>query len=411
MPVSPKAPPAAWSRTVAHADMDAFYASVEQLDRPELRGKPILVAHPGRRSVVTTASYEARPFGVGSAMPLAKARRLCPQALVVPPRFDRYAAVSAMIMRVFADFSPKVEPLSLDEAFLDMTGAEGLFGPPAEMGTRLKRAVREATGLTVSVGIANSKYVAKVASDLHKPDGLTIVEPSDVLAFLHPLPIRRLWGAGPRTAQILERLGLRTIGDVAHAPIERLQAALGSLGPHLHALSVGDDPRDVESDREIQSIGHEETLEYDVRGIDAVLPLLLRAADRVAERLRANGLVAGGVRVKLKTASFRLMTRQARLETSTCASKPLFATATELLDEFPWDEPLRLVGMAVYDIENDSAPRQGTLFDRETEKRQRDLDRALDSVRARFGDTAVRRANEIDAGSDLARRRDGRPRR
>jgi DNA polymerase-4 len=401
--------PGGWARIIAHADMDAFYAAVEQLDRPELRGKAILVAHPGRRSVVTTASYEARPFGVGSAMPLAKARRLCPQAIVVPPRFDRYAEVSAAIMRVFGDFSPKVEPLSLDEAFLDMTGAEGLFGPPAEMGRRLKRAVQGATGLTVSVGIANSKYVAKVASDHKKPDGLTIVAPDEVRAFLDPLPIRRLWGVGPRTAEIVERLGFRTIGEVARAPAEGLLAALGSLGPHIHALAMGDDPRDVETDREAQSIGHEETLEFDIRGKQAVLPLLLRAADRVAERLRANGLVAAGVRVKLKTARFRLMTRQARLRSSTAASKPIFLAARRLLDAFPWDEPLRLVGLAAFDLESDEAPLQGALFHRDADKRNVDLDRALDSVRARFGDTAVRRASEIDADPD--RRRDRRFRR
>jgi DNA polymerase IV len=388
--------------------MDAFYAAIEQLDRPELRGKPLLIAHPGRRSVVTTASYEARPFGVGSAMPLGKARQLCPQAIVVPPRFERYAAVSASIMRVFGDFSPKVEPLSLDEAFLDMTGAEGLFGPPVEMGRRLKAAVRQATGLTASVGVANSKYVAKVASDLQKPDGLVVVAPGEVRAFLDPLPIRRLWGVGPRTAEIVERLGLRTIGEVARTPVQRLEKALGSLGPHLHALSIGDDRREVEPDREAQSIGHEETLQDDVRSKKEVLPLLLRAADRVAERLRAGDLVAGGVRVKLKTASFRLMTRQTRLDSPSCASKPLFVAASSMLDDFPWDEPFRLVGMAAYDLESGRAPVQTMLFDRETKKRQLELDCALDSVRARFGDTAVRRGSEVEEGSDPRRRRDGR---
>jgi DNA polymerase IV len=405
---TPTAGPSAWARIIAHADMDAFYAAIEQLDRAELRGKPILVAYPGRRSVVTTASYEARPFGVGSAMPLARARQLCPQAIVVAPRFDRYADVSAVIMRVFADFSPKVEPLSLDEAFLDMTGAEGLFGLPVEMGRRIKRAVQSATGLTVSVGVADSKYVAKVASDHRKPDGLTVVAPAEVRAFLDPLPIRRLWGVGPRTAEVVERMGLRTIGDVARAPIARLASELGSLGPHLHALSIGEDPREVEPDREAQSIGHEETLEYDVRGKDAVRPLLLRAADRVAERLRASDLVAAGVRVKLKTASFRLMTRQARLASPARSGKPLYAAAVRLLDAFPWDEPLRLVGLAAFDLESDRAPMQRGLFDRVGEKRQTDLDRALDSVRTRFGEGAVVRASEI--GADPKRRRDGRTR-
>jgi len=397
----------AWPRTILHADMDAFYAAIEQLDRPELRAKPILVAHPGRRSVVTTASYEARPFGVGSAMPLARARRLCPQAIVVEPRFERYAEVSAVIMRVFGDFSPRVEPLSLDEAFLDMTGAENIFGPPAELGRRLKAAVLEATGgLTVSVGIAYCKFVAKVASDHQKPDGLTIVAPDEVRAFLDPLPIRRLWGVGPKTAPLLESMGLATIGDVARTPVERLEKGLGSLGPHIHALALGEDSRAVEIDREAQSIGHEETLEHDVRTREEALPLLLRAADRVGERLRSSRLVASGVRVKLKTASFRLLTRQARLSSPTCAGKPLYLAAERLLGAFPWDEPLRLVGLAAFDLSSDTAPRQTELFDREEGEQQTDLDRALDSVRARFGDDAVRRASDVDP----RRRRDGRAR-
>ena len=399
---------AKWPRVIVHADMDAFYAAIEQLDRPELRGKPILVGFPGRRGVVSTASYEARPFGVGSAMPMVTARRLCPQAIVVPPRFDRYVEVSSTIMGVFARFSPRVEPLSLDEAFLDMTGAEGLFGPPAEMGESLRRAVKEATGLTVSVGVSCTKYVAKVASDFHKPDGLTVVPPDQVLAFLHPLPVRRLWGVGPRGAEAFERLGLRTIGEVAAASPALLASELGSLGPHVWALAHGDDPREVETEREAKSIGHEETLEWDIEGVEAVRPLLLRAADRVAERLRANGLGADGVRVKLKTASFKLMTRQRRLDDRTSSAGPLYEAALSLLDEFPWDEPLRLVGLAAYDLSPGGLPAQGDLFRQAERRRNAELDRALDSVRAKFGDDAVKRASEV--GDDPRRRRDGRVR-
>jgi len=208
----------AWPRIVAHADMDAFYAAVEQLDDPRLRGRPLLVGPPGARGVVLTASYEARPHGVGSAMPMVTARRLCPNAVVVPPRFERYQEVSAAIMRVFADFSPEVEPLSLDEAFLDMTGSEGLFGDPETMGRRLKAAVRDATGgLTVTVGLSAIKYVAKVASGYKKPDGLTVVPPESAKAWLAPMPVSRLWGAGQKTEPRLHALGLRTIGDVADA--------------------------------------------------------------------------------------------------------------------------------------------------------------------------------------------------
>lgn len=402
--------PRSWPRIILHADMDAFYAAVEQHDDPSLRGKPILVGFPGRRSVVSTASYEARPFGVGSAMPMAQAQRLCPQAVIVPPRFERYAEVSGVIMGVFGRFSPLVEPLSLDEAFLDMSGAEGLFGPPAAMGEKLRAAVREATGLTVSVGVSITKYVAKVASDARKPDGLTVVPPDEVLAFLHPLPVRRLWGVGPKSAEALERLGLHTIGDVARASLALLAAELGAQGAHVQALAVGDDPREVIPDQEAKSIGHEETLELDVVGPEQVKPLLLRAADRVAERLRANAVMAGGLRVKLKGASFKLSTRQRRLAEPTSSAKPLYEAALALLDEFPWDEPLRLVGLAAYDLARGVLPVQGDLFTQADTRKQAGLDRTLDSLRARFGDDAVKRASELD-GPDVDRRRDGRVRR
>ena len=227
-----------WPRVVAHADMDAFYAAIEQLDDPMLRGRPILVGPPSNRGVVLTASYEARPYKVGSAMPMARARQLCPAALVVPPRFERYQQVSKIIMSVFGNFSPDVEALSLDEAFLDMTGTEKLFGTPSQIGNRLKDAIREATGgLTASVGLSGTKYVAKVASGYRKPDGLTVVPPAQARAWLAPLPVSSLWGAGPKTETRLRALGLQTIGDVATCNPEFLTRALGSAGAHFHAGS------------------------------------------------------------------------------------------------------------------------------------------------------------------------------
>jgi DNA polymerase IV len=386
-----------WPRVIVHADMDAFYAAVEQLDRPELRGKPVIIGHPGRRGVVATASYEARPFGVGSAMPMARARKLCPQGIIVPPRFERYQEVSRLVMDAFASFSPRVEALSLDEAFLDMTGAEGLFGPPSEMGRRIKAKVKEVTGgLTVSVGVAPTKYVAKVASDVRKPDGLTVVPDDEVRAFLDPLPIRRLWGVGPKTEPQLHRLGLRTIGDVARAGRTLLVSELGALGEHIDALSRGEDPRDVEPDRDAKSLSHEETLEWDIRGPEAVRPYLLRAADTVAARLREAGLLAGGVRVKLKTASFRLMTRQTRLERPTDSAPPLYEAGLSLLESFEWDEPLRLVGLGGTKLSASAALRQGELFAPESEQRQARLDRTLDRVRDKFGDGALKRASDLD---------------
>jgi DNA polymerase-4 len=226
--------------------MDAFYAAIEQLDDPTLRGRPVLVGPPSSRGVVLTASYEARPYSVGSAMPMARARRLCPDAVIVPPRFDRYQEVSATIMEVFSNFSPDVEALSLDEAFLDMTGSEQLFGDPESMGRQLKSAIRDVTGgLTASVGLSASKYVAKVASAFQKPDGLTVVPPEDATAWLAPLPVSRLWGAGPKTQRRLHDLGLYTIGDVASADVRFLSAKLGRAGTHFHTLAQADDPRPV----------------------------------------------------------------------------------------------------------------------------------------------------------------------
>lgn len=375
--------------------MDAFYAAVEQLDDPSLRGKPVLVGGTSLRAVVSTASYEARPFGVGSAMPMAEARRRCPDAIVVPPRFDRYQEVSAAIMEVFARFSPLVEPLSLDEAFLDMTGSEGLFGRPEAMGRALKAAVLEATaGLTVSVGLSTTKYVAKVASDHRKPDGLTVVPPGEVTSFLWPLPVTRLWGVGDKTRARLEAMGLHTIGEVAHARRELLEERLGSMGGHVHHLAWGEDDREVSGEREAKSVGAESTLEHDIVGREAILPHLRRAAERVGRRLRRHALVASGVRVKLKTHDFRLHTRQGRLASPTDSTRTLLEGAVELLDHFDLGVPMRLVGVAAFDLADRGQPVQGELFDDGEADRRRRLDRAIDSILDRFGDAAVRRGSD-----------------
>lgn len=380
---------ARWPRIVLHADMDAFYASVEQRDRPELRGKPVVVGGLGRRGVVSTASYEARPFGVHSAIPMAEARRLCPGAVFLAPDFPRYEAESEKIREVFHRFSPLVEPLSLDEAFLDMTGAEGLFGPPREMGAALQRAVFEATGLTVSVGVAPCKFVAKVASDLRKPSGLTVVPPEEVRRFLAPLEVGRLWGVGPKTRQRLVSLGFRTIGDVAAAPEERLASLLGEAGRHLRRLALGEDPRPVLGEREALSIGAEETFEEDLTGAEALLPSLRKAAERVASHLRREGLVAGGVRVKVKTARFALHTRQALLPRPTDTWEELLAEARRLLGRFDLREPVRLCGMAAYRLEPRRLPRPGSLFEEEERGRRRKAEEVVDTLRERFGRSVI----------------------
>jgi len=384
-----------WTKVIAHADMDAFFAAVEQRDRPELRGLPVIVGGTGRRGVVCTASYEARPFGVHSAMPTAEARRLCLDAVYLKPDFARYQEVSDRVMEAFGRFSPSVEPLSLDEAFLDLTGTEGLFGPPAEAGRRLKRAVLEATGgLTVSVGIASTKFVAKVASDFRKPDGLTIVPPAEALAFLRPLQVSRLWGVGPKTAPRLEALGLRTIGDVESADEAFLVSQLGSLGVHIHRLSHALDEREVEPDREAKSIGSEVTLEEDAVGVEEVRPHLRRAAAIVARRLREEKLLASGLRVKLKTFRFRLLTRQGPLSPPADSENDLYREACRLLSEFDLSVPMRLVGLAAFDLASPSRPVQNGLFEGKERDTRRRLDRTLDALKERFGDRAIRWGDE-----------------
>jgi DNA polymerase-4 len=385
-----------WPRVVVHADMDAFYASVEQRDDPSLRGKPVIVGGSSRRGVVLTASYEARPFGVGSAMSMARALRQCPQAVVVPPHFDRYVEVSRKVMDVFHDFSPTVEALSLDEAFLDMTGAEGLFGSPEDMGRKLRAAVKAAVQLNVSVGISTTKYVAKVASDFRKPDGLTLVPEAQVRHFLDPLPVQKLWGVGPKTVPRLHAIGLRTVGDVARASPSWLTAQLGSLGDHVRRLSLGEDPREVIPDRDGRSTGHDRTLEHDVIGVEAITPHLRHAADDVAHRLRRSGILAHGVRVKLKTRDFQIHTRQKKLDEGTDSAGPLLDAALSLLPAFDLSEPMRLVGLAAFDLGDARAPRQGDLFADPGLERRRKLDRALDAVREKFGDAALRRASDAE---------------
>ena len=385
---------AKWPRVIVHADMDAFYAAIEQLDDPALRGRPLLIGPPSARGVVLTASYEARPFGVGSAMPMARARKLCPQALVVPPRFERYQEASATIMRLFSEFSPHVEPLSLDEAFLDMTGSERLFGSPEQIGTKLKRAVRDATGgLTASVGISGTKYVAKVASGHGKPDGLTIVAPADAAVWLAPQPVSNLWGAGPKTTARLEQLGLRTIGAVAELDPVRLELELGALGRRFQALARGLDARIVAGARAARGLSSERTLEGDISGRAAVEPYLRSAAETVARRLRRRGERANGVRVKLKRTDFQVVTRQRALAKPTDVSVELYGAAAPLLDSMDLRGPFRLVGLGAFDLDS---PLEGSQIALPiVDGRARRLETTIDGLRERFGTSAVQRASEL----------------
>ena len=374
--------------------MDAFYAAIEQLDDPSLRGQPLLVGPPSARGVVLTASYEARPYGVGSAMPMATARRMCPSAVIVPPRFDRYQEVSAKIMSVFANFSPDVEALSLDEAFLDMTGSEQLFGDPKSIGRRLKEAVREVTGgLMASVGLSATKYVAKVASACRKPDGLTVVPPEEAKAWLAPLPVSWLWGAGPKTQARLHLLGLHTIGDVADADVKLLSTKLGSAGLQFHTLAQAEDPRPVIGRRASKSVGSEHTLDEDVRDKADIKLHLRRSADTIGRRLRKKNYAAFGVGVKLKTADFQIVTRQHRLSEPTDVAERLYSVGVALLNHVDHPGPFRLVGLVAYDLVDINNLVQLDLFS--AFARQRQLEVAIDGLAERFGTTVVYRADDL----------------
>jgi DNA polymerase-4 len=390
-------------RTILHADMDAFYAAVEQRDRPELRGRPVIIGGYGARQVVSTASYEARKFGVHSAMPGKRARQLCPDGIFVEPRMAHYARISEQIHEVFDTFTDDVEPLSLDEAFLDVTGSRALFGDGRAIAERIKREVFERTRLRVSVGVATSKYVAKVASDLDKPDGLVVVEPGTEKAFLADLPLSRLWGVGPATRALLERAGLRSIRDVQSRSRQQLVDGFGDkLGAHLFVLANGLDERRVVRDRAARSIGHEMTFAEDLAGRDEVREVLLQLAEMVGRRLRRAGQRASVVRLKLRHPPFETSQRQ-RKGAPTDDDLELFRVAGELLDTV-WDgrRPIRLLGVTgadLVDADEAAAPKpvQGSLFavaeeqpEAERSEQRSKLLQAMDAIRDRHGEGAVR---------------------
>ena len=393
-----------WTRAVLHVDMDAFYASVEQRDRPELRGKPVVIGGDGPRSVVSTASYEARVFGVKSAMPGVIARRLCPQAIFLPVRMAHYVEVSRKLMHIFSRFSPTVEPLSLDEAFLDATGTEALFGTAAELAWSVQRAVREELALPCSVGVASNKFVAKVASDFKKPAGIVVVSPGEERAFLAPMPVERLWGVGPKTAERLRADGYDVIADVAAADPQLLHSRYGGLGHHLHALANGHDDRPVDDERERKSLGAERTLDVDISGVDAVRRQLGPLFEEVASGLRKANLRAGGVRLKIKYSDFHRMSREQLLAEPALDSASLRVAIEHLLPKLDLQRPIRLVGLTATHLVAADAPRQASLFEAPQTARSEALGRALDAINGKLGKgsivrgTLTRRIDDIDRG-------------
>jgi DNA polymerase-4 len=378
---------------VLHADLDAFYASVEVLKDPGLRGRPLLVGGVGARGVVTSASYEARAYGCRNAMPMAQARRLCPRAVAIPPDFASYRRHSAQVMRMFRDLTPLVEPLSLDEAFLDVRGARALLGDAPAIARRLRARVREEVGLALTVGVAPNKFLAKLASTRGKPDGLLVVPAGRALDFLHPLPVAALWGAGRATSETLARYGLRTVAEVAATPRATLERALGqAAGAHLHELAWGRDERPVVPFEAAKSVGSEETFAADIDDPERLAREVLRCAVRVGRRLREAGLAGRTVTLKLRFDDFRTITRSRTLPDPTDDDARLHAVAADLLARLRLGRAaVRLVGVSVGNLAGSGAPEQLRLG--EDRPGWRAAVRAADAVRERFGERAVERAS------------------
>ncbi len=401
-------PPDDTGCTVLHVDMDAFYASATLLSHPELVGTPVIIGG-GNRGVVLSATYEARRFGVTSAMPMARARRMCPQATVLPPEHDLYARISAGVMETFRSVTPVVEPLSLDEAFLDVSGAVRRLGSPATIGQALRDTVHDEQGITCSVGVAPSKFVAKLASNLAKPDGMVVVPRDEVVPFVQQLPVAALWGVGDRTEEQLLRLGLRTVADIAHTPLDTLVRALGeATGHHLHELAWGRDPRPVEREQREKSIGSDTTFDEDVDDAAEVRRHLLALSERTAARMRAAGLSGRTVTLKVRFSDFTTITRARTLREPTDSGRALHDAAVSLFDALGLQRArIRLVGVRASGL-TDTAGTPVQAMIGEPEHGWRDADRAVDRARARFGPGSVRPASliERDTSASTRTRRD-----
>ncbi len=398
---------------IIHLDMDAFYASVEQRDHPQYLGHPVIVGGHPTRGVVLAASYEVRPFGVRSAMPMHQALRLAPKAVVLPPRFHAYVEASEHVFRIFEQYTPLIEPLSLDEAFLDVTASQALFGDATKIATELRARVRAETKLPCSAGIAETKFVAKIASDFAKPNGQHEVPVGTAREFLAPLPVSRLWGVGPKTEEVLRRAGLRTIGDVAARDVSWLNARLGSLGQHLWELSQAIDPRPVVPDREAKSIGAQDTFDEDLRGLDALTPHVHSQALRVARRLRRASVKARVVQLTVKYSDFSLVTRRHTLTEPTDDGQVLYREAVQLLEtRVELNRTIRLTGVSASGLA--SGHTQLGLFAESGPKKNDKLNAALDQIAHKFGAKAVvtadlAKAPSVDEARDGFYREDKKP--
>ena len=389
--------------TILHIDMDAFYASAELISRPELRGKPVVVGASGGRGVVLSATYEARALGVHSAMPMSRAHRVAPNAIYIEPSHELYAFISTQVMEIFASVTPLVEPLSLDEAFLDVAGAVRRLGSPARIGELIRARVASECHITCSVGVASTKFIAKLASTRIKPDGLLVVPKEKVIAFLHPLPVSSLWGVGERTEEQLNRLGLRTVGDIANTPVGTLQRALGkAAGEKLYELSWGRDPRTVQPDEQEKSIGNEETFARDIDDPKYIKAELLRLSEKVAARLRSHEYVGRTVALKVRFADFTTITRSKTVDNPTDVAKEIYAIVAELYDALHLQRArIRLVGVRMEGLVEAATASRQLLLDA-PEHGWREAEVAVDHLTARFGKGAVRPARLVQPPSDDA---------
>jgi DNA polymerase IV len=382
------------SRTIVHLDMDAFFAAVEQRDNPELQGRAVIVGGLSDRAVVTTASYEARRYGVHSAMPMFQARRKCPHAIIVAPRKKRYKQVSQAIMGLLQEFTPLVEPVSIDEAYLDITGCERLFGPPPMLAARIKARIRETVALTCSIGVAPNRFLAKIASDINKPDGLTRIAAEQVLAFTESLPVGKVPGVGPMTFETLRRLGIRTLGDLRQCPDSLLERRLGRFGRRLKALAFGVDTTPVVPCAPAKSVSSEETLAEDTAEEAILRGQLLLQAETVGVQLRKMGLRAKTITLKLKYADFRQVTRSVTLPGATQADDTIFQTTVNLLRAQPLSRKVRLIGVGASHLVPESAPSQMTLFADSTDRNAtwEKVDQTVDVITRKFGRGVIRKA-------------------
>ncbi len=378
---------------IIHCDMDAFYASVAELDDPTLRGKAVVVGA-GVRGVVLSANYAARKFGIRAAMPVGRAKRMAPHAIFVSPDHHRYSEISTKVMEIFASFTPLVEPLSLDEAFLDITGAQKLLGTPREIGQAIRKRVHEECGITCSVGIAPNKFIAKLASGHCKPNGLLEINPDRIINFLHPLPVSDLWGVGPKTAEQLQKLGLKTVKDVAETPLDTLKRALGdATGEHLHELSWGRDSRSVIPEEPDKSISAAETFSYDIEDPEIILREYLRLTERAAARLRDKELFAKTISIKVRFSDFSTITRSKTLPLPISSTQEIYQVVKELHLSLKLERArLRLVGVSLENL-HESAPQQLMLGQRD--KGWREAESAVDKAASRFGEESVRPARLI----------------